>query len=307
MPDETKIPVVLIAGPTASGKTRAALDLAGVFDAEIVNADAMQVYRDIPVMSAQPTEAEKGEVAHHLFGYLDGAARCSAGRWSRDAASAIEAIRARGRTPIVVGGTGLYMTSLSEGLSTIPDIPPAVRDAVAARLEAVGLAAFRADLIARDPPMERLEANDRQRHIRAAEVLEATGRPLSAYQADPPQPAIRAAFQRVVIEPDRADLYNRINARLERMVSSGGLEEVAALKGRHLDPSLPVMKALGVPELMAHLNGEVSLVAAIDRARMMTRRFAKRQLTWFRGQASQWPRAVSPGEAVALLVKDHRS
>lgn len=302
MPDEISERVVFIAGPTASGKSAAALALAEKLGGEIVNADAIQVYRDLEILSARPSAAELAKAPHHLFGFLDGSERCSAGRWAREAAAAVEAISNRGRPAIVIGGTGLYFRALEQGLSPIPDIPAETRRAAQAMLAQIGLAAFRDDVVARDPAMAAIAPGDSQRLLRAWEVHEATGEPLSAYQDLPRAPLIKAPCARIVIEPDREALYASCDARLDRMMQLGALDEARRLLERRLDPGLPVMKALGAAELMAHLRAEAALGDAIDLAKQNTRRFAKRQMTWFRNQARDWPRASHPAAALRALA-----
>lgn len=282
--------VILIAGPTASGKSALALALAEEIGAEIVNADALQVYRDLRILSARPTAAEQARAPHHLFGHVDGAVRYSVGGWARDAAAALSSIAARGRPAIVVGGTGLYFRALIDGLSEAPDISPAVRQEAEARLTAIGLSAFRAEVVAADPAMARLKPGDRQRHIRAWEVRRATGRPLSAFQTRG-APIIPDPSARIVLEPPRDALYRAIEARFDAMMAEGGVDEARALAARTLDPALPVMKAVGVPELLDHLAGGRSLDEAVRLAKQSSRRFAKRQMTWFRNQTPDWPRA----------------
>lgn len=294
--------VILIAGPTASGKSAAALALAERIGGEIVNADALQVYRDLHVLSARPGDDELKRAPHHLYGCVDGAVRYSAGQWSRDAATAIAEISARGRAAIIVGGTGLYFRALESGLAAAPEIAPAIREAATAHLAAIGLDAFRAEILAFDPAMARLKPADRQRHIRAWEVYHATGAPLSALQTAPGSPIVDRIDARVVIEPERAALYAMIEQRYDAMIASGGLDEARALAARRLDPALPAMKAVGAAELLAHLSGRVSANEAIDLAKRNSRRFAKRQLTWFRNQTPDWPRARSAAEALAIAT-----
>lgn len=302
MTDGVETRVFFIAGPTASGKSAAALMLAEKIGGEIVNADAIQVYRDLEILSARPGPTELRRAPHHLFGYLDAAVRCSAGMWGREAAKAIRDIHERGRPAIVVGGSGLYFRALEEGLSPIPDVPEEARIAARQRLEALGAEAFRAEVVARDPAMARIAATDVQRLLRAFEVCEATGQPLSAFQDAPRQPLIGAPTARVVVEPPREALYAACDARFSLMLERDGLEEARRLAERGLDPDLPAMKALGAAELIAHLKGALSLEEAAELARRNTRRFAKRQLTWFRHQASGWPRAAEPGAALAGLA-----
>ncbi|MBB5518369.1 tRNA (adenosine(37)-N6)-dimethylallyltransferase MiaA [Amphiplicatus metriothermophilus] len=289
---------VFIAGPTASGKSAAALALAEALGGEIVNADALQVYADLDILSARPGPAERARAPHHLYGFIDGAERCSAGRWARQAARVIAQIAARGRFAVVVGGTGLYFRALEEGLSPIPEVPGDIRRKARARLEALGSAAFREEVVGRDPDAARIAPGDRQRLLRAWEVVEATGRPLTAFQAAPRAPLIPPPAARVVIEQEREALYAACEKRFDEMVRRGAIEEARRLLARGLDPELPVMKALGAAELMAHCAGRLSLDEAVVLAKRNTRRFAKRQLTWFRHQAAEWPRARDWREAI---------
>lgn len=275
-------PVLAIFGPTASGKSAAALAAAQAFDGTVINADSMQIYRDLPILSAAPGPAERAAVPHRLYGVLDAGELNSAARWRALALRAIEEAHDQGRLPILVGGTGLYLKGLTEGLAPMPDIPEAVRAGVRDRLAAEGAPSLHRVLRDRDPvAAARLEPADSQRIARALEVVEATGRPLSAWQADPPMgPPAHLAFTTLVIAPPRAAVHARAEARLEAMIEEGALDEVAALMARGLDPALPAMKALGVPDLAAHLRGAVSLTEALDRAKTATRRYAKRQFVW---------------------------
>jgi tRNA dimethylallyltransferase len=283
--------ILLIHGPTASGKSALALRVAGAVGGELVNADALQLYSDLTALSARPTPEEMAGVPHHLFGVADGADGWSVGRWARAAGPVIDEIVARGRTAVVVGGTGLYFKALTDGLADIPPTPAAVRVGVGKSFDTLGEARFRELLASVDPVAEaRIAPGDRMRLSRAMEVLEATGQPLTAWQAKT-APALPAdAWRAVVIEPERDRLYARCDARFETMLERGALDEVRALIARGLDPDLPVMKAVGVRELAAHLRGEIALVEAAELARRETRRYAKRQLTWLRNQTPDWPR-----------------
>jgi tRNA dimethylallyltransferase len=282
--------VWLIAGPTASGKSELALRLAEATGAEIVNADSMQLYRDLCVLTARPGEADLGRAPHHLYGVADGAEAWSVGRWLRAATEVLVEIAGRGRDTIVVGGTGLYFRALTQGLAEIPAVPDAIRAAVEAEFASSGEADFRSALMALDPVAEsRIAPGDRQRLVRAMAVARATGRSLTDWQAATGDPPVRE-FQAIVVDPPRAALYARCDVRLDRMVEQGALEEVRMLAERRLDPALPVMKALGVPEFLAHQRGETPLDQALTAARQSTRRYAKRQTTWFRNQTPDWPR-----------------
>jgi tRNA dimethylallyltransferase len=300
--EPTAPPVLLIAGPTASGKSALALRLAQSLDGEIVNADALQIYADLRLVTARPTPEDEAHAPHHLFGVADAAEGWSVGRWLKAAVAVLADIAARGRTAIVVGGTGLYFKALTEGLAEIPLVPDAVRQAAADRFDHVGEAAFRARLAAADPVAEaRIGPTDRQRLIRAFAVHAATGRALSAWQADTRQTLPAGAWRGLVLAPDRQTLYARCDARLERMIADGALTEVKALMARDLDPGLPAMNAVGVRELASHLSGERSLAAATALAQRETRRYAKRQMTWLRNQTPDWPRAGGEEDLCEIL------
>jgi tRNA dimethylallyltransferase len=284
-------PIILIAGPTASGKSALALRLARATGGEIVNADALQLYRDLRVLSARPTDEEMTLAPHHLFGVADGAESWSVGRWLRAVEPVLAEIAARRRPAIVVGGTGLYFRALTRGLAEAPAVPPEIAVEVDQLFDQAGEAAVRAALRAADPEAEaRIAANDRQRLTRALAVARATGRPLTAWQAETRPVLTPEAWRGVVIEPPRAALYARCDARLARMIEDGAVQEAVALAARGLDRRLPVMKAVGLRELAAARAGGTLLSAAVDAARTATRQYAKRQLTWFRHQAADWPR-----------------
>lgn len=277
-------PVLVIAGPTASGKSALGLALAKRLGGVLVNADSMQLYRELSVLTARPSEAEMAAVPHRLFGILPASEPCSAGRWREMALAGIAAAHAQARLPILVGGTGLYLEALMRGIAETPSVPAPVREAVRARLAAEGPAALHAELAARDPvSAAKLEPADRQRIARALEVLEATGRPLSQWQAEAAQaPPAGLAFEVFLLMPPRAALYAACDRRFARMVETGALDEVRALRALALDPALPAMKAIGVAELGAYLAGKTGLAEAIRAAQRATRRYAKRQFTWFR-------------------------
>lgn len=284
-------PVLLIAGPTASGKSALALRLAERLGGEIVNADALQLYADLRLLTARPSPEEEARATHHLFGTVDGADGWSVGRWLSAALPVLEDIRARGRRALVVGGTGLYFRALTQGLAEVPPVPSAVRQAISQVFDSLGEDAFREALAAKDPAAAaRIAPGDRQRLQRALEVAEATGRSLSDWQADTRPPLAVGEWRAVVMEPDRETLYARCDARLAAMVDQGALEEVQALMDRRLDQALPVMKAVGVRELTSHLTGERTLEEAVTLAQQETRRYAKRQLTWLRNQTPDWER-----------------
>ena len=287
---------LLIAGPTASGKSAAALALAERFGATIVNADSMQVYRDLRTLTARPTPEEERRAPHRLFGAIDGAVNFSAGKW---ALAAAEVLAESGARPVIfVGGAGLYFRALIEGLSDIPAVPEAVRAEVRAEAEGRATADLHAKLRARDPETAaRLNASDRQRILRALEVMAAAGRPLVSFLGARAAPTLGPGeWAGLYLAPDRAELNRRIDARFDAMLRQGALDEVAALKDRRLDPALPVMRAHGVPHLIAHLEGRMSLAEAASRSKLDTRHYAKRQFTWARHQLSGF-RWVAPDEA----------
>jgi tRNA dimethylallyltransferase len=278
--------VLVIAGPTASGKSAAALELAAALGGTVINADALQIYAGIPVLSAAPTQAERAAVPHRLYGVLSPEEACSAGRWRTLAIAAIEAVLAEGRVPMLVGGTGLYLRALIEGIVEIPPVPPEVRAGAEALLARVGGTEFRRKLGERDPEAAgRLHDNDRQRLIRAFEIVTATGRTQGEWQREAHQrPPEGWSFDIGLLLPGRDWLYERCDRRFDAMLAGGAEEEVRALLARGLDPELPAMKAVGLPELAAFLRGEVSREEAAAGARQATRNYAKRQLTWLRNQ-----------------------
>lgn len=289
----------LIAGPTASGKSALALRLAQATQAEIVNADALQLYADLRVLSARPSPLEEAQAPHHLFGIADAADGWSVGRWARAATQVLDEIAARSRPAVVVGGTGLYFSALTLGLADIPAIPASAREQAQAEFEALGEDAFRARLSEPDPAAAaRIAFGDRQRLVRAWEVLAHTGVALSDWQAATSPILAPGAWHALALEPPREALYARCDARLAAMVGHGALEEVAGLAARDLSPDLPAMKAVGYRELAAHLRGETGLEAALVAAQRETRRYAKRQSTWLRGQMAGWPRidAAEPND-----------
>ncbi|WP_416898494.1 MAG: tRNA (adenosine(37)-N6)-dimethylallyltransferase MiaA [Minwuia sp.] len=278
--------VLLILGPTASGKSGLAIDIAEALNGVIVNADSMQVYRDLRLISARPSDAEMSRAPHRLFGFLDAAEICSAARWAKLAGEEIEAARRRGKLPIVVGGSGLYVRALTEGFSPIPDVGPLHRQRAQGMLKKMGAEKFHARLAEHDPDIAaRLETGDSQRLIRAMEVYLATEKPLSWWQALPPEPPmLKLPAFRLVLLPERSTLYERCDRRFEEMVREGAVDEAMALGARGLDPDLPAMKALGVKQLIAAGRGQILLEQAVADAQTATRRYAKRQMTWLRHQ-----------------------
>jgi tRNA dimethylallyltransferase len=297
--------LALIAGPTASGKSALALACAERSGGVIVNADSAQVYRDLPLLSAAPAPDELARAEHRLYGFLDGSEPSSAADWAERAKTEIAEVHASGRLPILVGGTGLYLRTLLDGIAPVPPIDAAVRQ----RVRQTPVAENRAELQALDPDAAaRLEQGDTSRIARALEVVLSTGRPLAAWQrkriggiAD------RVTLRPLILLPPRAWLYSRCDERFAAMVERGAVAEVEALLSRALDPSLPVMRAIGVAEIAAYLRGETSLAEAIAAGQQATRRYAKRQYTWLAHQPPPtWPRFTQPldahlEEAVALL------
>lgn len=281
---------VLIAGPTASGKSAAALALAERIGGAVINADSMQVYAEAPILTAQPDAAAKARVPHLLYGHVPVRELYSVGRYAEDAARALAEVKSMNKVPVFVGGTGMYFMALEEGLAAIPDIPDEVRTTARALLDEIGVEALHARLAARDPQTASgLRSTDPQRTLRAWEVLEATGRPLVEWQQAPAEPILRdRKLARLLLDPPRETLRAAIGARFEAMVHAGGLDEARALEG--LEPSLPAAKLLGLRPLQALARGEISEKDAISEAVTATRQFAKRQMTWFRGRMPHYLR-----------------
>ena len=278
--------VILIAGPTASGKSALALEIATSLGGVIVNADSMQVYRDLRIITARPAPADEAQAPHRLYGHVDAAENYSTGRWCVDAAAALAAARQEGRVAILVGGTGLYFKVLTQGLAAVPPIPADIRADVRARLESQGVSALHAELAQRDPvAAARLMPNDRARITRALEVVLATGRSLLAWHEEGlPASLDPANAAKVFLDVGREELAGRIDRRFDAMMAAGALDEARALAARNLNPSLPAMKAHGVPWLIRHLKGEVPVAEAVEHAKLETRQYTKRQATWFRNQ-----------------------
>lgn len=287
MPPPEPAPLLIVAGPTASGKSALALALAEEFSGTIINADSMQVYRDLHVLTARPGPAEEARAPHRLYGVIDAAEPCSAGRWRGLALGEIEAARAAGRMPILAGGTGLYLHALVHGIAAVPAIPAEIRDAARALHAELGGAAFRARLAERDPDAAaRLDPGDRQRLLRAYEVVAATGRTLGAWQRAA-APAARPGIACVILLPPRAQLYEACDARFGAMMAQGAEGEARALLARGLAADLPAMKAVGIREIAAYIEGRVTREAAIAAAQQATRRYAKRQYTWLRHRMAE--------------------
>ena len=288
---------ILIAGPTASGKSELALGLAERFGGCVINADALQVYEGWRILTARPSEADEARAPHHLYGHVPlTTADYSVGRWLRELEPLLARCAAEGRRPIIVGGTGLYFKALTEGLAEIPETPPEIRAAMEERLAEIGPEAFFEELRARDPDTAgQIDAANPRRVLRAREVLETTGTGLAAWRARTPPPLLPlGAVDALVLEPPRDLLRERIARRFDQMLADGGLDEVAAVSARGFAAEdfarLPGLKALGASELRAHLLGESSRDEAVERAVAATRQYAKRQSTWARNQMNAWKR-----------------
>ena len=308
---QRQMQALLIAGPTASGKSALAIHLAKKFDGVVINADSMQVYQPLRVLTARPTEEEEAEVAHALFGHVGAGQPYSVAHWLADATQAIAAIQAQGRLPIVTGGTGMYFRALTEGLSDIPAVPDAIRARLRALEAEIGVEALHARLMLCDPETaSSLNPTDPQRVIRAMEVFEATGRSIRSFQG-PRHGAVidPARALSVFLEPDREVLRARIDARFDGMMQQGALREVEALARLDLDPALPVMRAHGVPGLIAALRGDWTMDQAIEKGKADTRRYAKRQHTWFRHQAPGfiWMKPDGAQARISILLDQARS
>ena len=273
----------MICGPTAAGKSGLALTLAERSGGVIINADSMQLYDDLRVLTARPDDNEMSRATHCLYGVLDGAERASVASWLAMASREVTQAREAGKLPILVGGTGLYFHAASQGLAPVPDVPSDIHAACVEEYAAQGGEAFRKALCAMDPVLgTQLHPGDSQRLVRAMGVVRATGRALSDWQSDPHEGAIAGTPLRVAVMPRRDFLYEQINHRFSEMMETGALDEVAALAARQLDPSLPVMKAIGVREIMALQAGDIDRTRAIELASRDSRRYAKRQMTWVR-------------------------
>jgi tRNA dimethylallyltransferase len=301
----TRVSAILIAGPTASGKSALALRFARALGGVVINADSMQVYRDLRVLTARPDREDEATAPHRLFGDVDGGVNYSAGLWLANASVAVNEARREGRLPIFVGGTGLYFKTLTQGLSAIPPVPEGVRAKVRSRAAGVPAADLHASLMRRDPATAaRLRPNDPQRILRALEVFEATGKSLVSFHATRTLPVLDAKdVFALFLATEREVLTARIEARFEVMLQAGALQEVAWLRERRLDPALPVMRAHGVPHLIAHLNGEISLAEAARAAKLDTCRYAKRQATFARHQLASF-RWLTAQEAETLALAE---
>jgi tRNA dimethylallyltransferase len=296
MPGESRPPVALIAGPTASGKSALAVRLAQIADGVVINADASQVYADLAILSARPSQAEMGGVPHRLFGHIDGAEACSAARWAAEARAEIDAAHEAGKLPVLVGGTGLYIRTLLDGIAPVPEIDADIRTAVRAMPVAQAHEALRSE----DPEAAaRLAPADTTRVARALEVVRSTGKPLKIWQQHKQGGiADRISLSPMILLPPRDWLIERCDRRFALMVDQGAVAEVEALLPRNLNPDLPVMRAIGVPEIAAWLKGDIDRDTMMARGQLATRQYAKRQYTWFSNQPPQnWHREMRPIDA----------
>jgi tRNA dimethylallyltransferase len=300
-----KFDAVLIAGPTASGKSQVALAVAEAIGASIVNADAMQIYREVRVLTARPSDEATLRVPHHLYGHVGVAEAYSVGRYRNDAARALDEVQGTGRVPLFTGGTGLYFSALTEGLAEIPSVPTSVREAARAKFESLGPLAFHAELAVRDPEMAvALRPSDRQRVLRAFEIVEATGRPIGFWQKAAARPVLEGLrVARFVLDVSRETLRERIAVRFRAMVAEGALEEAALIAG--IDPALPAAKILGARELQAARQGQTSVEDAMALSITRTRQYAKRQATWARHRMADWHRieATDRDKIVAEILR----
>ncbi len=290
MTQKTPSPRALfIAGPTASGKSAIALAIAEAVGGCIINADSMQVYDHLQLLTARPSVADMARVPHHLYGHIDPSVAYSVGQWQAEALAAIAQAHAKQQVPIIIGGTGLYFKALSDGLADIPETPAAIRDSLRQRLKEQGAEVLYRELQQCDGELAaRLKPQDGQRISRGLEVYQATGQPLSQWQKQPTQSPLDFPVAEILLMPERSWLYERCDHRFRIMIEQGALDEVTALARRKLSPDLPAMKALGVSELIAYQAGELTLEQATEQAQQQTRRYAKRQMTWFRNQMISW-------------------
>ncbi len=291
----TQMRPILIAGPTASGKSALALKLARERGGVIVNADSMQVYEELEILSARPSPQDAAEVPHRLYGHVPMREGYSVGRFVREAEAVLTELADQGQVPIFVGGTGLYMKALLEGLSPIPAIPPAIREHWRGEADRLGASKLHRKLADLDPgTAARLSPTDPQRIVRALEVFEATGRPLWEWQNEPGKPVLKEEeTERMIVLPDRATLHERSDARFDRMMELGAMAEARRIADLELDPALPGMRALGLRPLMAHLAGTMELAEAVDEGKAETRRYIKRQATWISGNMKSWKAVFS--------------
>lgn len=300
-----KVQAIFIAGPTASGKSAAAARLARALGGAVVNADSMQVYRELRVLTARPGPADEAEAPHHLYGFVPVTEAYSAGKWARDAAEVLARLRRDSILPIVAGGTGLYFSALENGLSPVPEVSREIRAAARARCEALGNESFYRELQERDPrTAAQLSPGDTQRVIRAWEVFEETGQGLAEWQEVKGEPLLPPGrMARFVVHPPREALYAACDARFEAMLDAGALEEARAIAAMKLDPILPATRALGLAQLVALAEGRMGREEAVAEAKRKTRNYAKRQVTWFRNQMKDWAQLEGMGaETIAGAV-----
>lgn len=288
---------MLIAGPTASGKSALAMRVASALNGVVVNTDSMQVYSDLHILTARPSKEEEARIEHQLYGHVDGGDTYSVGRWLEDLEGLSKVLRENERPPVFVGGTGLYFKALTEGLSPIPPIDAAIRR----KWRAFDPEKLHEALAAQDPEAaSTLLPSDTQRLCRALEVFESTGQSILFWQSKAGKPLVSSANTlRVFLDPDRDSLYRRINTRFDEMMAKGALDEVETLRQRGLSPECPVMRAHGVPHLIAYLNQALDLESALERSKADVRHYAKRQKTWFRNQMDGW-HAIDPQDEAAL-------
>ncbi|MGY5775436.1 tRNA (adenosine(37)-N6)-dimethylallyltransferase MiaA [Rhizobium sp. LEGMi135b] len=292
----SNIDAILITGPTASGKSALAVELARSHNGVVVNADSMQVYDTLRVLTARPSEADMEGIPHHLYGHVPAGQAYSTGVWLREAGALVERLRDEGRMPVFVGGTGLYFKALAGGLSDMPEIPPDIRNQLRDRLLAEGPEVLHRELAVRDNAVaETLNPQDGQRIVRALEVVEATGRSIAAFQGKTgPMVIDPNRARKIVVLPERAVLHERINGRFEMMLAMGAEAEVRALLALDLPPEMPVMKAIGVAQIAAMLRGEMTRAEVAENGAAATRQYAKRQMTWFRNQMDESWERLSP-------------
>jgi tRNA dimethylallyltransferase len=300
----SRLKAILIAGPTASGKSAVALQLAEHLGGTIINADSMQVYRELCILTARPDAAERARVPHRLYGMVPAAEAYSVGHWLAAAADAVGEAEGEGKVPILTGGTGLYFKALSEGLAPVPDVPPEIRAYWRDRAAAIGAENLHRELSDRDPGMAaRLPPTDPQRLVRALEVIDATSISLAEWQGANAAPVLPLeGVLRLVIAPEREALYAAIDARFDAMIEAGATEEVRALLALGLDPGLPCMRAHGVRELALYLSGDAGLAEAVAKAKTEQRRYAKRQMTWAKRFMKDWEWVPDAGAAVDAVL-----